>query len=58
MEDDKRPPETYRAQIARRRAQASLVVLPYWQRIGVGLVVLILLIVFGGLAAGFFDHTP
>jgi hypothetical protein len=58
MEDDKEQPETYKAQIARRRAQASLVVLPYRQRIGVGVVVLILLMVFGGLAAGFFDHTP
>jgi hypothetical protein len=57
MEDDKGPSETYRAQIARRRARAS-VVLPYWQRIGVGLAVLILLIVFGGLVSGFFDHTP
>ena len=58
MEDERGLPETYRAQIARRRTHASLVVLPYWERLGVGLVVLILLIVFGGLATGFFDHTP
>jgi hypothetical protein len=58
MEDDKRPPETYKAQIARRRTKASLVVLRYWQRLGVGLVVVIILLIVGGLAAGFFNHTP
>jgi hypothetical protein len=58
MEDNNGPPETYKAQIARRRTQDSPFALPYWQRIGVGLVVLILLMVFGGLAVGFFDHIP
>jgi len=58
MEDDKGAPEAYGAQIARRRPRGSLVVLPHWQRIAIGLVILIFLILFGGLGVGFFDHTP
>jgi hypothetical protein len=33
----------------------SLIVLPYRQRIGIGVVIIVLLIMFGGLAAGVFN---
>jgi hypothetical protein len=33
----------------------SLVVLPYRLRIGIGIVIIVLLIIFGGLAVGVFN---
>jgi len=54
MENDGGSPETYEEQIARRGKAMSSVVLSYPQRIGIGLVVIILLIVFGGLTVGGF----
>ena len=48
MEDDGGSSETYEEQISRRRRMSS-VVLPYRQRIGIGLVIISLLILFGGL---------
>jgi hypothetical protein len=58
MRDDRPLPETYQEQPVRRRRRLSLVVLPYWQRILIGMVIIVLLIIFGGLAVGIFARTP
>jgi len=58
MRDNRPLPETYHGQPGRRRRRLSLVVLPYWQRILIGLVIIVLLIILGGLAVGIFDRTP
>jgi hypothetical protein len=54
MGDHGELPESGIGQSARRR-RVSLVVLPYRQRIGIGLVIIVLLIIFGGLAMGVFN---
>jgi hypothetical protein len=54
MEDDGGSPETCEEQIAHRGKAMSPVVLSYWQRIGIGLVIIALLLVFGGLTVGGF----
>jgi hypothetical protein len=54
MGDHGAAPESSIGQSGRRR-NVSLVVLPYRQRIGIGLVIIVLLIIFGGLAMGVFN---
>jgi hypothetical protein len=57
MDDLGGPQETSRWQPPRGR-RMSPVVLPYRQRIGIGLVMIVLLIIFGGLVVGVFDRVP
>ena len=57
MGDDRALPETYQEQPVHWR-RVSPVVLPYGQRICIGLVVIVLLIIFGGLVVGVFDRAP
>ena len=57
MEDDRPFAETYHEQPVRWR-RVSPVVLPYEQRIGIGLVIIVLLLILGGLAVGVFDRLP
>jgi len=54
MEDDGGSPETYEEQIARQRKAVSPVALSYRQRVGIGLVIIVLLLVVGGLTVGGF----
>ena len=53
MKDDGGSSGICEEKIARRR-RMSLVVLPYQQRIGIGLVIIVLLIVCGCLTVGIF----
>jgi hypothetical protein len=54
MGDHGGPPKSSVGQSAPRRTM-SLVVLPYRLRIGIGIVIIVLLIIFGGLAVGVFN---
>jgi hypothetical protein len=52
--DDRPLPETSQVKSARRR-RISLVVLPYRQRIGIGLVIIVMMVIFGCLAMAVFN---
>jgi hypothetical protein len=54
MMDDRPLPETSQVKSARRR-RMSVVVLPYRQRIGIGLVIIGSMVIFGGLAVRVFN---
>jgi hypothetical protein len=54
MKDDGGSPETYEEQIARQRKAMSPVALSCRQRIGIGLVIIVVLVLFGGLTVGGF----
>jgi hypothetical protein len=54
MEDDAVSSETYEEQIAHRREAMSPIILSYRQRIGIGLVIVVLLLAFGGLTVRIF----